>query len=574
MKKAEQLEAMRDASMAQRMQSMPSQQVASADNSVPGASPALRPSYVGTPPGYDWRTATDPGPAAQPPVQQAANVPLPPERPPETYTPRAPLQPAAATPPIASIDPNSSNAGAIQFAASGMGRGGMPAAPQTRMAAAPQAAPVAAQSAQPAGTQVAQAPTQTATDAAPAAQAQVVVQQAERVAQAGANIPDPAQARSAGNQSTLAQEHYKQFLRLNKWASHPYMPKPAADAYAKRAEFHKDMAKEYLKPSDKAKLVGEAVQGWVQANPNATPAQIAAKRAEWLQESVSPRTEAQRNAAVITDPNTPQAQAEQLRDMVHTNNPPAMRLAQEEMRARGITRDSEKWKEEYPKALDKYTKTSTNSVSVGGGTDEQIFTTLKDSHKEAVPAARGLLSIQEARKAVQGGGIFGFGADKRLALQKLASLVGVDDAGKIVNTESFFAAIAPVVGATLRQTSGTSQLSEGELKFANRAAAGDTTLDEKSILRVLDILEKINKGSLEEHQRKVDAVYPDPEKYRRERALFGVKMPTSAPAEPSKPAPAAPPAGNVAKPANKQEFDNLPSGAIFIDPQGNRRVKP
>jgi hypothetical protein len=225
---------------------------------APAASTALRPSYTGTPPGYDWRTATDPGPAASPAQQQTANVPLPPERPPETYAPRAPLQPVAAQPPVASIDPNSSNAGAIQFAASGMGRGGMPAAPQpSRMATAPQAATVASQPSQTAGVQVAQAPSQTATDASPR-QAQVVVQQAEKVAQAGANIPDPAQARTAGNQSTLAQEHYRQFLRLNKWASHPLMPKPYADAMAKRAEFHKDMAKEYLKPAEAEKLAAAA----------------------------------------------------------------------------------------------------------------------------------------------------------------------------------------------------------------------------------------------------------------------------------------------------------------------------
>jgi hypothetical protein len=64
--------------------------------------------------------------------------PLPPERPPETYTPRAPRVPPQAMAQALmaggapQIDPNSNNAGAMQFAAAGMGRGGqgMPQAPQ------------------------------------------------------------------------------------------------------------------------------------------------------------------------------------------------------------------------------------------------------------------------------------------------------------------------------------------------------------------------------------------------------------------------------------------------------------
>jgi hypothetical protein len=530
-RKAEQLEEMRDASMAQRMKSMPPQQVASADNAVPGASPALRPSYTGTPPGYDWRTATDPGPSAPPAQQQTANVPLPPERPPETYIPRAPLQPAASQPPIASIDPNSSNAGAIQFAASGMGRGGMPAAPQpSRMAAAP-AAPVAAQ---PAGTQVAQAPAQTATDASPAAQAQVAVQQGQRIVESTPQKTPEQYPAGSSSQRVAAQDFYKRGVALGMIAATPNLPENVSKFFAEKSKWNMERAGKFIDPTDAEKIVDRLDL------PAATKQQILLRTLP-----NQGLTEAEKNAAAIANPNTPPAQAEQLRDMVHTNNPPAMRLAQEEMRARGIAKGTDQWKTEYPKALDKYTKTSTNSVSVGGGSDEQVFTTLKESHKEAVSAGRGLASIQEARKAVQSGGIFGFGADKRLALQKLGALVGVEDSGKIANTESFFAAIAPVVGATLRQTSGTSQLSEGELKFANRAAAGDPTLDEKSILRVLDILEKINKGSLTEHQRKVDAVYPEAEdkKYVRERALFGVQVPSAAPAEPAASAPRGLPEG-------------------------------
>jgi muramidase (phage lysozyme) len=380
MKKAEQLEAMRDASMAQRMQSMPSQQVASADNSVPGASPALRPSYVGTPPGYDWRTATDPGQTAPQPAQQTANVPLPPERPPETYTPRAPLQPAAAPSPIASIDPNSSNAGAIQFASAGMGRGGLPQPANSRQTAQipanpSQTAPAVASA--PAGTQVAQAPSQTATDAAPTAQAQVVVQQAERVAQAGANIPDPAQARSAGNQSTLAQEHYKQFLRLNKWASHPYMPKPAADAYAKRAEFHKDMAKEYLKPSEAQKLAAAA--GLVEGTPEYQRAMAGAI-------SGNADTPDQKNAR-FAHPNDLAAQQGAVRDQL-SKDTPAYRNAKRKLEAMGLREGTPEFNKQLPETLEKFASAEGGQPKVESAYDQRMGGIFADMNKELITEAR------------------------------------------------------------------------------------------------------------------------------------------------------------------------------------------
>jgi hypothetical protein len=80
----------------------------------------------------DGRITLDPPPPPQ-------SAPLPPERPPETYTPRAPRVPPQAMAQALmagggqQIDPNSNNAGAQQFAASGMGR-----APQNIPQNAPQ----------------------------------------------------------------------------------------------------------------------------------------------------------------------------------------------------------------------------------------------------------------------------------------------------------------------------------------------------------------------------------------------------------------------------------------------------
>jgi hypothetical protein len=70
---------------------------------------------------------------------------------------------------------------------------------------------------------------------------------------------------------------------------------------------------------------------------------------------------------------------------------------------------------------------------------------------------------------------------------------------------------------------------------------------------LLDIMERASVAQLEGHQKRLEAVYGDPEKYKRERALFGVEMP-AAPAMPAPVAPAAVPAGPPDRAAIEQEM--------------------
>jgi hypothetical protein len=115
-------------------------------------------------------------------------------------------------------------------------------------------------------------------------------------------------------------------------------------------------------------------------------------------------------------------------------------------------------------------------------------------------------------------------------------MLGLGNADKITNTETFRAAIAPQVSAVLKATVGTTNISNTDREFAEKAAGGNITLDEKSISRLLDIMERASVGKLNSHQKTLERVYPDAEKYARERALFGVEMPAAIPAPP----PAAP----------------------------------
>ena len=178
-------------------------------------------------------------------------------------------------------------------------------------------------------------------------------------------------------------------------------------------------------------------------------------------------------------------------------------------------------------------KAGASSVNVGGGSDKQIFDTVKESSDAARSAATGLNAVREARAAVKGGAFLGAGADTKLALQKIGASLGVADPSKIVNTETFRSAIAPAVASLLKSTVGSANISNSDREFAEKAAGGSISLDEGTITRLLDIMERGNVTILEGHQKRMDAIYPDDVANKRERALFGVPMPA---------APAAPPA--------------------------------
>ncbi len=188
---------------------------------------------------------------------------------------------------------------------------------------------------------------------------------------------------------------------------------------------------------------------------------------------------------------------------------------------------------EFAKRQMELKRAGATSVNLGGGSDKQIFDAMQSSADAARAAATGLNSIRQARAAVQGGGIFGAGADARLGLAKIGAMFGADPT-KIVNTETFRSAIAPQVASLMKATVGSTQISNADREFAEKAAGGSINLDEKSITRLLDIMERGSMAVLEGHTSKLNAVYPDGQNFGRERSLFGVQTP-EAPAAPGVP---------------------------------------
>lgn len=209
------------------------------------------------------------------------------------------------------------------------------------------------------------------------------------------------------------------------------------------------------------------------------------------------------------------------------------------------------------------------NIDMGGGNDKSVFDEMRDRYNQVRTMGQGLRALQEAKKAIMGGAITGPGANTRLLLQRIGAAVGIADPEKIVNTETFRSAIAPQVAAMIKATVGSTQISNTDRDFAMMAVGGDIELNEGTILRLVDIMERANIAAIDDYQSRLDKVYDpnvqDPT-VQRSRALFEIQDPP-------------PMEGDLVRlPEGDAEadaaYEKLPSGAWFRAPDGSVRRKP
>lgn len=99
-------------------------------------------------------------------------------------------------------------------------------------------------------------------------------------------------------------------------------------------------------------------------------------------------------------------------------------------------------------------------------------------------------NIHDAKMAVQSGIISGAAAEPRLALAKALNMVGATNEETIANTESYIASTGALVAQVIKQFGSGSGLSDADREFAKNMAAGNIKLDDKSMIRILDINER------------------------------------------------------------------------------------
>jgi hypothetical protein len=109
----------------------------------------------------------------------------------------------------------------------------------------------------------------------------------------------------------------------------------------------------------------------------------------------------------------------------------------------------------------------------------------------------------------------GIDAEFQLAKAKAKAALGWDPDPRIRATEAFKAEVAPLVAAARSSLVGNVQISNADLKAAERAAAGDITLDAESIKRVFNLLERINTEKVIAHNRQLRTYAGDDEAAQR-----------------------------------------------------------
>jgi len=120
-----------------------------------------------------------------------------------------------------------------------------------------------------------------------------------------------------------------------------------------------------------------------------------------------------------------------------------------------------------------------------------------ERRKQALKGAESIATSIRATKLLDSGIVSGFAGDFRLGLGKALSQAGIIDAGDIIaNTEAFFAIKVREVGALMPLFGAGAALSDADREYVQKAVAGEITLNEKSIRKIMDYNERLNREML------------------------------------------------------------------------------
>jgi hypothetical protein len=179
--------------------------------------------------------------------------------------------------------------------------------------------------------------------------------------------------------------------------------------------------------------------------------------------------------------------------------------------------------EDGPKAVGSGGTTINNVANpIVKGVGEQF----SDSIEKAKTAVGTIRSINAAREQLDmpGGITTGLGANAQLDFKKAASLFGADPA-QVTNTESFRAAIKPIVLSNVKALGAGNAISNADREFVEKAVGGDINLDESSIRRILDINERAARFTIENHNKTAEKMLKTTPELAQMSPLISVDMP-------------------------------------------------
>jgi hypothetical protein len=173
--------------------------------------------------------------------------------------------------------------------------------------------------------------------------------------------------------------------------------------------------------------------------------------------------------------------------------------------------------DEYNAKSAALTKNPGTTINVNGAGEKAFASELGKKSAEdflerqsaARDAVASIESTDQALKLLNSGAFTGIGADYLVQAGKALQRIGItfaDDA--IKNTEAFAATRAQEVGRIIKLFGAGTGLSDADRDFATRAAAGDVTLNEQSIRKILDINSRAARNVIARYN--ADAAQVDP----------------------------------------------------------------
>lgn len=137
----------------------------------------------------------------------------------------------------------------------------------------------------------------------------------------------------------------------------------------------------------------------------------------------------------------------------------------------------------------------------GAGLAEARVKNLQTSYDNAIVARKALDSLGQAETQLQAGIKSGATANVALAIAKWGQALGIGDGDpSIANTETFRASMAQQVLASVKQLGSGTGISNADRDYAEKAAGGAITLDDKAMQRLMDIQKTAAANTLVGHQ--------------------------------------------------------------------------
>ncbi len=188
---------------------------------------------------------------------------------------------------------------------------------------------------------------------------------------------------------------------------------------------------------------------------------------------------------------------------------------------------------------------------LGAGQSKKIL----DSKTAAEGALQILQTNDVGRSLLQSGAITGAGANFFVGLNKALKQGGIDFgyADAAANSQAYGSAMAANVGQLIKQFGAGTAISDADRAYATKAAAGEISMDEAAIRKVLDINDRASRNVIERHNKSVRGIKTNiPLEVEIPNAV--APPPAAASQIPTNVAPAKPATATLA-PADKQALD-------------------